>query len=163
MPASRNIPPQRAHSFSAGYSIALDQDNYEFSSEPYYKRLHNQMESAGALIDMISQQYIIEDKIYIGGDITTVWNSCFEKPRSIDRLDRVCSRLGISPHSTNKRRKTLSGQTRPATRPIDRSQLQNKPPLGLLRRLCLCNGKCPHHARKHVSCRRKCRLRICTA
>lgn len=25
------------------------------------------MESAGALIDMISQQYIIEDKIYIGG------------------------------------------------------------------------------------------------
>ena len=67
MPASRNIPPQRAHSFSAGYSIALDQDNYEFSSELYYKRLHNQMESAGALIDMISQQYIIEDKIYIGG------------------------------------------------------------------------------------------------
>ena len=46
MPASRNIPPQRAHSFSAGYSIALDQDNYEFSSELYYKRLHNQMESA---------------------------------------------------------------------------------------------------------------------
>ena len=45
MPASRNIPPQRAHSFSAGYSIALDQDNYEFSSELYYKRLHNQMES----------------------------------------------------------------------------------------------------------------------
>ena len=67
MPASRNIQPQRAHSFSAGYSIALDQDNYEFSSELFFKRLHNQMESAGALIDMISQQYIIEDKIYIGG------------------------------------------------------------------------------------------------
>ncbi len=66
MPASLNIPPQHAHSLAAGYAMEFNAREYEASAELYYKRLYNQMESAGALIDMISQQYIIEDKIYFG-------------------------------------------------------------------------------------------------
>ena len=81
MPVSRDIPPQRAHSFSAGYHIALDQRNYEASAELYYKRLYNQMESAGALIDMISQQYVIEDKIYLGNGYNYGMEFIFRKNR----------------------------------------------------------------------------------
>ena len=45
------------------------------------------MESAGALIDMISQQYIIEDKIYIGGGYNYGMELMLRKNRG---LLRVC-------------------------------------------------------------------------
>ncbi len=70
VPASQNILPQLAHSFSAGYFQSIFNDSYEISVEGYYKRLTNQLEFKGGLFDMINQQYIIEDRLLSGDGYT---------------------------------------------------------------------------------------------
>lgn len=70
VPASKNILPQSAHSFSVGYFHSLPDDHYEFSVEGYYKRLKNQLEFEGGLFDMINQQYNMEDRLLSGDGYT---------------------------------------------------------------------------------------------
>lgn len=66
IPASKNVLPQSAHAFSAGYFCSVLQDAYEFSVEGYYKRLSNQLEFDGELFDMVNQLYLVEDRLLVG-------------------------------------------------------------------------------------------------
>lgn len=66
VPASKNILPQSAHAFSAGYFASVFNDAYEFSVEGYYKSLHNQLEFDGELFDMVNQLYVMEERLLKG-------------------------------------------------------------------------------------------------
>ncbi|WP_455585759.1 TonB-dependent receptor plug domain-containing protein [Bacteroides sp.] len=64
--ASKDIAPQRSHSFTVGYFQSLSEDRYEFSTEIYYKRLSNQLEFDGELLDMVNRVYIMEEHLLTG-------------------------------------------------------------------------------------------------
>lgn len=65
-PVSKNILPQFAHTISAGYYASILEDAYEMSIEGYYKRLNNQLEFDGEILDMVNQSYNMEDRLLLG-------------------------------------------------------------------------------------------------
>lgn len=52
IPASPHLPPETAHSLSAGYYYRTPSGTYELSAEVYYKHLANQPEYNGAIFDL---------------------------------------------------------------------------------------------------------------
>lgn len=66
VPASKNIPPQSGDNFSLGYFRSLCDNDYEFSTEAYYRRMTNQMEFKSTLFDLFNQQYVLEKSILYG-------------------------------------------------------------------------------------------------
>ena len=66
LPASKNIPAQKAHSLSLGYFHAINGRDYEFSVEGYFKRLYNQFEFNGEMLDMVNQSYQIDEHLNMG-------------------------------------------------------------------------------------------------
>ena len=70
LPASRNVPAQKAHSLSLGYFQSFHENDYEFSIEGYFKKLYNQLEFNGELFDMVNQAYRIDEHLYQGRGTT---------------------------------------------------------------------------------------------
>lgn len=66
VPASKNIPAQTGDNFSLGYFRSLFNNDYEFSTEAYYRKMDNQMEFKSTLFDLFNQQYILEQSINYG-------------------------------------------------------------------------------------------------
>lgn len=66
VPASKNIPAQSSHNFSAGYFQTLYNHQFEFSLEGYYRKLFRQMEYKSVLFDLFNQRYILEQSINYG-------------------------------------------------------------------------------------------------
>lgn len=66
VPASKNIPAQTGDNFSLGYFRSLFNNDYEFSTEGYYREMDNQMEFKSTLFDLFNQQYILEQSINYG-------------------------------------------------------------------------------------------------
>lgn len=66
VPASKNIPPQSGDNFSLGYFRTLFNNDYELSTEVYYRRMTNQMEFKSTLFDLFNQQYVLEKSINYG-------------------------------------------------------------------------------------------------
>lgn len=64
--ASKNIPAQTGDNFSFSYFRSLSNNDYEFSTELYYRRMDNQMEFKSTLFDLFNQQYILEQSINYG-------------------------------------------------------------------------------------------------
>lgn len=70
VPASKNIRPQSAHVFSAGYYSSILSDAYEYSLEGYYRQLDNQLEFDGEMLDMVNRVYNMEDHLLSGNGKT---------------------------------------------------------------------------------------------
>lgn len=66
LPASRFVPAQGSHNLSLGYFQSFADGAYELSVEGYYKHLSNQLEFNGEMIDMVNQDYQIEEHLYYG-------------------------------------------------------------------------------------------------
>lgn len=64
--ASEDIPVQYAHHFSFGYHWRSPRRQYNLSFETYYKKLYNQVEYTGSLIDMINRKYELTNGLAFG-------------------------------------------------------------------------------------------------
>lgn len=64
--ASRNIPPQKAHSFAGGYFGSLYNGMIKYSAEGFYKILYNQIEFLDEIDEMIAHKYVVEDRLLFG-------------------------------------------------------------------------------------------------
>lgn len=66
MPATSEIPSQRACTWNLGYIQPLFGGRYELSAEAYYRTLNHQTIFDGGLYDMITQNYQIEEHVLLG-------------------------------------------------------------------------------------------------
>ena len=65
-PASASFPVSASHSFSLAFSGSFFSGDYDFSVEPYYKKLSSQMEYSGSIMDIITSSYDLKGSIVSG-------------------------------------------------------------------------------------------------
>ena len=64
--ATKRIPAQRSYSFSARYERPLSELGFSLSAEVYWKRVLNQPEYNGMILDLIDSEYEAESHVYEG-------------------------------------------------------------------------------------------------
>lgn len=65
-PASGRFRPQYSHGFSLAYDVPLANGAFHLYAEGYYKRLYNQVEYKGSLLDFLNSVYTLEGSLLSG-------------------------------------------------------------------------------------------------
>jgi len=76
---SKTREPQKAHSFSFSYDLDLFKKKYAFSFETYYKKLYQQEEYVGNVLDFVSSNYKLENSTIKGDGENYGVNLMFSK------------------------------------------------------------------------------------
>lgn len=66
MSCNRRQRPQYAHSVTAGAACYIARRRYRLSAELFYKRLYNQTEYRGTVLDFVNTEYDIDDMLLSG-------------------------------------------------------------------------------------------------
>lgn len=64
--AGKLSPPQWSHNFSLSYNLDFHDRMFSFSAEAYFKRLYNQVEYKGTIMEILNTDYSIEKAILRG-------------------------------------------------------------------------------------------------
>lgn len=64
--ANKNYKPQSSRSISLAYDVPLFRGNYKLYIEGYFKKLYNQVEYKGTLLDFLNTIYNLDNSLLIG-------------------------------------------------------------------------------------------------
>lgn len=77
--AGKLSDPQWSHNVSLSYNLTFAREMFAFSAEVYYKRLYNQVEYKGTLMEMLNSSYSIETSLLRGHGYAYGVNLLFHK------------------------------------------------------------------------------------
>ena len=70
-------PPQRSHGFSMAYNV--ERSGFAFSAEAYYKKLYNQLEFFGSIMDLLTSVYDLPASVQQGEGRAFGFNAMLHK------------------------------------------------------------------------------------
>lgn len=77
--ANKMNPPQYAHSFTVNSSYSFLRNRYNVSVDLFYKKLYNQIEYFGSILDVVNQKYSLQQNLLHGKGVNWGFSMLFHK------------------------------------------------------------------------------------